>query len=256
MNKYFQVFNFNLKAQFNFKANYLFSLFSFAIHILVFSSLWNYILKDKLLFGYSKLDLIWYVIMGEFIIYTTTHNYKRISEMVKNGDIANMLTKPITFAFYLFAEELASIVKVFANLLFAITLGILMAGVIDMSFTQLIYIIISSSISIVLILLIEIIIGLLAFLTEENEPFYLLISKAMLIVVFAPLDFFPSMAQKVLTFLPTTYIIYSPAKLLVHYDVNQVSWLLSSQVLSLIFFVILIYILSKKGVQNINVNGG
>ncbi len=256
MRKYFEIFKFNIKMQTNFKVNYIFSLFSFAMHIFVFSALWDYLLKDKLILGYSKLELIWYVIIGEFIIYTTTHNYKRISEMVKNGDIANMLTKPVNFTLYLIAEEFAGIVKVVFNLIFAVILGLLMAGVVEFTLVKTLMVAVSMILGILMIMLIEIIIGFLAFLTEENEPFYLLISKAMLIFVFTPLDFFSQNIQNVLRWLPTTYVAYPPARLFVRFDGSQAFSLILGQLISIGFIMVVIKFLSMKGVKNINVNGG
>jgi ABC-2 type transport system permease protein len=256
MNKYFNIFKFNLKTQLNFKLNYIFSLFSFAIHIFVFSSLWDYILKDKTILGYSKSELIWYVIIGELIIYTLTHNYKKISLMIKNGDIANMLTKPLNFTLYLLADEMTSIVKVLINIVFAITLGLFMAGTVFFSIPKLIIILISFVMSVFMIMLFEIIIGYIAFITEENEPFYFLLSKLMLIFVFTPMEFYDGIVQKILYFLPTTYIIYPTSKMFIHFDESQVIFFLSGQFISIILLFGIIKFLSWKGVKNINVNGG
>ena len=39
MKKYLAIFKFNLKSEFNFKVDYLFSMLSFAVHIFVFNAL-------------------------------------------------------------------------------------------------------------------------------------------------------------------------------------------------------------------------
>jgi len=256
MKKYFEIFKFNLKMQTAFKANYLFTLFAFAIHIFVFGALWDYLLKDKLILGYSKPELIWYVIIGEFIIYTTSQNFKRVSDMVKNGDIANMFTKPVNFVFYLIAEEMSSVIKVGINLIFAIVLGLLMAGTMHFTALQLLLIPISMIFGVLMIMLLEVCIGLLAFLTEENEPFYLIVSKLMLLFVFVPLEFFSEKVQNVLRFLPTTYVAYAPAKIFVHFDKGNAILLILGQILSVGVIALLLRFLYMKGVKNINVNGG
>ena len=94
MRKYFAIFKFNLKSELNFKADYIFSLLSFAIHILIFNALWDYILKDRAIAGYSRPGLIWYIIVGEFIAYSIgKKSYIKVSDMIKNGEIANILSK-------------------------------------------------------------------------------------------------------------------------------------------------------------------
>ncbi|MDF2865316.1 MAG: ABC-type uncharacterized transport system permease component-like protein [Clostridia bacterium] len=256
MRKYLEIFKFNLKTKINFKVNFIFSLFSFTIHILVFNTLWDFILKGKTILGYTKPELIWYIIIGEFITYTTSHNYRKISDMVKNGDIANMLTKPIDFVKYIFAEEASCIVNAVINLIFASILGSLMAGIINLSLVQIVMFILSTILAIILWISIQVFIGLLAFITEENEPFYLIISKAMLLLVLTPLEFFPNIVQKVFIFLPTTYIAYPPAKIFVHFSSLQSIQLIIGQITSLFFIFTVIYFLSIKGIKNISVNGG
>ena len=256
MNKYYEIFKFNLKTKVNFKANYFFSLFSFTLIILVFNTLWDFILKGKTILGYTKPELIWYIIIGELIIYTTSHNYRKISDMVKNGDIANLLTKPVNFVKFILAEEASCVVNVIVNIVFAFALGVIMAGSIKLSFVQFIMFVMSTVIGIILWILIQVFIGLLAFVTEENEPFYLIISKAVLLLVLTPLEFFPDVIQNIFRVLPTTYIAYPPAKIFVHLDNVQNIQLLVGQIISLGFLLIVIYFLSKKGVENINVNGG
>ena len=76
------------------------SLFSFGIHIFVFNELWDYILQGKSIIGYTKEELIWYIIVAEFIIYSFETTYKKIATMVKQGDIASMLIKPIDVITY------------------------------------------------------------------------------------------------------------------------------------------------------------
>ena len=106
MRRYLAVFKFNLKSELNFKVDYFFSLLSFAVHIFVFNALWDYILQGKAIAGYSKNELIWYIIVGEFIMYSIgKNNYIKISDMIKNGDVANILTKPISFMKYVIAQE-------------------------------------------------------------------------------------------------------------------------------------------------------
>ncbi len=257
MRKYFEIFKFNLKTQINFKANYLFTLFSFTIHIFIFNELWDFILKNKNILGYSRPELIWYIIIGETLLYMVNgKRYKKISDMIKSGEIANMLTKPVSILKYILSEELTCIINFFVNCVSAIILGLLMAGPLKITFIQFILFFISVIFSIILLILFQAIIGMLAFITEENDSFYLIVSKALLLLVFTPLEFFPQTVKNILSFLPTTYTIYTPCKILIHFDVRGSINLIMCQVLSLIVIFTILNLLSMKGVKNINVNGG
>lgn len=125
MRKYFEIFKYSIKTKINFIFDYLMSLCSFSIHVFVFSELWDYILQGKEnVAGYTKTELIWYIIIGEFILYTCNRTYKFIAEQVKSGQIANMLIKPVDFIKYMIADDLSVIVKGVINAICGITLGL------------------------------------------------------------------------------------------------------------------------------------
>ena len=257
MRKYFEIFRFNLKTQLNFRANYVFTLFSFVIHVFIFNELWDFILKDKIILGYSRADLIWYIIIGECLLYVSSgKRYRKVSEMVKNGDIANMLTKPISILKYIISEEMACIVNFIVNIIFAFLLGITMAGTLNINFIQLILFFISSIFSVIIIIFIQVLIGMLAFITEENDSFYFVISKPMLLIVLTPLELFPNSLQKISCMLPTSYALYPAGKILVHFNLYNSLNLIICQLISILFIITILNILNRKGVKKINVNGG
>ncbi len=257
MRKYFDIFKFSLKTEFNFKIDYFFSLFAFVVHIFVLNELWDYILQGKQVNGLGRSELVWYITIGEFIMYSISKkNYKRVSELIKSGNIANLLVKPVNIIKYIFAEECTCIINIGVNFVLAIILGTLMAGVLHVTFIQIILFLLSLVLELLIAMLLQVFVGLLAFITEENESFYLLVSKALLLLVFTPLNFFPNYIQNILKLLPTTYAIYPAGKILVDFNFNNAICLIFLQLLALSFMFILINILNKKGVRKINVNGG
>ena len=257
MKKYLEIFKFNLKSEANFKVDYLFSLLSFAVHIFVFNALWDFILKDKAILGYTKPQLIWYIIVGEFIAYSVgKKNYLKVSDMIKSGEIANLLTKPISIMKYIIAQEGTCIINILVNFVFGIIFGTIMAGTIPISGVQLVLFTISIILSLTIDIFLQVFIGLLAFITEENQSFYLIMSKAMLILIFTPLEFFPSYAQNVLKFLPTTYVVYPAGKILVDFNLQIALSLIIGQIIALLVVFSAVYLLNTKGVKSINVNGG
>ena len=257
MRKYLAVFKFNLKSELNFKVYYVFSLLSFAMHIFIFNALWDYILKDSAIEGFTRSGLIWYIIVGEFIAYSIgKRSYIKVSDMIKNGEIANILSKPLSFMKYVIALEATSIVNIIINFIFAIILGLCMGGPLHVEPLQMLLFALSLVFALVLVIMVFVFIGLMAFITEENKSFYLVISKTMLLLVFTPLEFFPSIMQKILSFLPTTYIVYPPGSILVNYDLNSALMLILGQIISLLVVGGAVYVLNVKGVRSINVNGG
>lgn len=206
--------------------------------------------------GYTRSELIWYIIMAEFITYSVSKGYKIISDKVKDGTIANMFLKPINFCFYFLAEESANILKILFNIIGLLILGISYGGILNLSLPNLFFVIISVVLSIVIGLLIQLALGLISFEMEETKSLWFIIQKFQLLLVFVPLEFYGAIIQKILLFLPTTHIVYAPARILVKYELNESLSLILMQLISITLLAIASSILYKRGVKKINANGG
>lgn len=256
MKKYIEILKYSLKTKLTFITDYLFSLISFGLIMFVFNELWEYILQGKLIVGYTKTQLIWYITITEFITFSSYRSYIRISDMVKNGDIANMLVKPVDFVKYIFFEDLSVFLKTAINAIFAVVLGLVLTGPINVTFLGILYTIIGVVIGVITGILIQILMGMIAFFTEENRGFWLITQKLTFMLIFTPLEFYPQIVQKIFACLPTTYMVYSPAKIFIDFDINMANKLLGLEILAGIIIYILIRALYAKGVKKINVNGG
>ena len=261
MKKYLSIFKYSLKTNMIFLFDYLFSTVSFAIHMLVFNFLWDYILKDGSVYGYNKTELIWYIVAAEFITYGVTIFYKKISEMVKDGTIANMLIKPINLITYFLFEQSANVLKIFINFIAGIIIGTLMTIenghiALEVSTISILFFIISSMFSFIIAAMIQVSLGFVSFFMEEVRSLWFIIQKAQLLLVFIPIEFYSGIIQKILLFLPTTYMIYAPARILVKFNFETSVMLIVSQIFMIFIMLLIAVILYKKGVKRINVNGG
>ena len=256
MKKYFEIFKYSLKMNLTFIYDYVFSAISFAIHMIVFNCLWDFILKDGTMYGYDRPTLIWYIIIAEFITYGASRFYKKISDMVKDGTIANLLIKPMNFLVYVWFEQSADLVKVAVNAITAIILGFTMAGKIEITAVQMIFFVISCVLSFLISNAIQFIIGLIAFYIEETRSVFFVVQKLQFLLVFVPIDFYGEVIQKVLMFVPTTHMIYAPGLIFTRYNIETA---ITAILMQLIMFTILMastVVLYRKGVKKINVNGG
>ncbi len=256
MRKYIEIFKYSIKTQIKFIVDYIVSLFSFAIHIFIFNELWDYILKGKQVAGYTREELIWYIIIAEFITYSAFKIYKKIGEMVKNGTIANMLIRPVDFINYTIFENMSVYIKASVNLIFTIICGIILVGPIEISGLGLIFTCISCVIGIFIGILLQIFVGLISFFTEENNSFWLIVQKLSFFLVFTPIEFYPEIVQKIFGLLPTTYFVYAPARIFTKFDFYSSLKLLGFEILSGLFIYGIIRIMYRIGVKKINVNGG
>src|SRR5205823_7940169 len=78
-------------------------------------------------------------------------------------------------------------------------------------------------------------IGLLAFWTEETQPFVFIFSRLTLVLggVLAPLEIFPQPLRSIAQALPFSAILYGPARTLIHFESNSFVGLLIQQVLTI-----------------------
>jgi len=256
MRKYIEIFRYSLKQNMTFKFNYMFSIVSLAIHLFVFNELWDYILQGKTAAGFTKTQLIWYITITEFITYSSIRSYNKISDMVKNGDIANILIKPIDFIKYKFMEDISVIIKTIINVISIVIIGLVLTGPIECTWQTIIFTIIASIIGIITQILIQIFIGLVAFIMEETKGIWLIIQKLSFLLVFTPIEFYPEIVQKIFYCLPTTYMVYTPARIFIGANINHTVILLALEVLCLILWYLGCKLLYSKGVRRINVNGG
>ena len=69
MRKYIYIYKSELMSTFQYVINILFRLINFILFIFIFMNLWNYIYDNpnELINGYSKTQMIWYVMITEII---------------------------------------------------------------------------------------------------------------------------------------------------------------------------------------------
>lgn len=232
------------------------TVFSFCIHIVIFSFLWDFVLEGKMLAGYTKQELIWYVIMAEAIMYSFHHYYRKVANKVEMGDFAYDMTKPFNFLARTVVEGLVELPMTFVLLIAGSILGIVFAGVLHITVLQYIISLLVMLVAAVLLLVFNIVVGLLAiWLGRDVSSVWILCQKAMLIFAFTPIELFPNWAQTLLLLLPTTHVIYTPASLFVHFSVSKLVTSVISLGVSFIVVTIILWIIYKKGVRKQNVNG-
>lgn len=232
------------------------TVFSFCIHILMFSFLWDFVLEGKLLAGYTKQELVWYVIIAEAILYSFHNYYRKIANSVEMGDFAYDMTKPFNFLIKIIVQGIAELPMTIILLIIGAILGYIFVGAMPMNLIQIAISMVIMLFATILLLLLNILVGLLSiWLGRDVSSVWILIHKAMLIFAFTPIELFPNTLQKLLLLLPTTHVIYTPSSLFVHFSLNKL--IFSSMYMLMAFSIMctLLWIIYMKGVKKQNVNG-
>jgi len=263
MRKYLYIYKSEIMSSLQYVANIFINFIGYFILIFIFFNLWEYIYSnpDELINGYSKSQMIWYVVLTELFWKTLGGRTlcKKIVEDVKGGNIAYNMNKPYSYLGYALSSHLGEItVRGVLYSILGIIVGYMFLGSLPtLTFIQAVIVILSSILAIIISILIVILIGLLSFRIEDAIPVYWLYSKAILILgTIFPIEFFPIALQGILKYSPIYVISYGPAKLFVNFDYINAIYVLLAQILYLIITYLLCAFSYKKGVRKLNVNGG
>ena len=101
-------------------------------------------------------------------------------------------------------------------------------------------------------------VGLCAFWLEDTSGLTLIYSRMTMILggMLIPLELFPEAAQPILSWLPFSSIVYAPARLFVNPSFEFFSSVIVRQGLSLIVLSVLVFLVYRMGLKQIQSNGG
>ena len=102
------------------------------------------------------------------------------------------------------------------------------------------------------------IIGLLAFWIEDIRPVIWIYSKGLFIMggMIFPIALFPESFRKIAELLPFSQMFYGASRIFVKFDLGLFYKYLLLQIFWIGIFYIASVLIYKKGVKNVNINGG
>lgn len=263
MKKYLYILKSELMSNLQYMFNIIFGFVGYSIMIYIFLNLWRYIYSDptELINGYNMPQMIWYVIITELLwgCISGRKLCRKISNDVKNGNIAYNINKPYNYIGYAMSNHLGDVIlKLFIYGLLATILGfIFLGGFPNLNILSLLCVILTIFLGTIVSSLFIIFIGLFSFFIEDSGPFYWVYAKFILIIgTIFPIEFFPKSIQPIINYSPIYALSYGPAKLFVDFSFNTFLSVLLSQIIYIIIGSLLCNLIYKKGVKKLNVNGG
>ena len=208
--------------------------------------------------GLSLQDTMWYLMMAETIELSRPRVARTIAENVKDGSIAYLLNKPYDFLVYQFSVSRGE--TIFRALMTAVFGGAMvwwLAGPPpDLRSWPLTMIAVLGAW--VLNFLVNGMIGLAAFVSEEVAPFEWIYQKFAFIFggLLIPLDFYPQWLQNIAFALPFPAMTYGPSRLFVSPDAGLFASVLGQQAIWILFLGILLIFAYRRGLAYLTVNGG
>lgn len=244
-------------------ANIVMGFFSYFIINFVFVNLWDYMYGDsgELIAGYTKEQMIWYVMMTEMIWFgaRSATVARQASTDIRNGNIAYLMNKPYHYPLYLLTKytgEWSVQMPMYAAL--AIVMGVTMAGGLPrFRVVTLPVIVLCITLGTMINAVFKICISLVSFWIEDASPFQWLYDKLLLVVgTLFPIEIFPDKLQTLFKITPIYTVCYGPAKLVIDFSAAKCLEILLAQIIYLAFGGGLMFWIYRKGVKKLYVNGG
>jgi len=221
--KYLEYFKIGFKKSIEYKSYLIGTLTTPIFMGVFFYFIWSYIYQvkgsgnpDFLIGGFTFSEMILYLIIG-LLIQTakSTDISQKISEIIKSGNIATFLCRPVNFVKSLLADGFGE--KVIPFFMFS-GLLIFMTKILGLNFPDFSIIIVFVIYGIMLIffqIILDVIIGGFAFWITEiwgvqssiSQILWILSGRAL------PLSLFPQMFQSILAFTPFLYLEYTFASI-------------------------------------------
>ena len=263
MRKYIYIFKSEVMSNLQYIFNTFVGFIGHFIMLFILFNLYRYLYSDpnEVINGYTSSQMIWYVIFTEVIWASTTGRKlcKKISNDVKSGNVIYNINKPYSYVGYALSSHMGTtFIKSIVYVIFSVILGIIFTSMFpSMSILKLLIIILSFLLAVIISDLLVIAIGMLSFKIEDSGPIYWVYSKLILLLgVLFPIEYFPSVFQPILKYSPVYVTTSGPAKLFVDFSYDVAYKTLLIQVVYLVLVILLCKIMYKKGVRNLNVNGG
>lgn len=263
MRKYLYIYKATLMENLQYIMNIVMGFISFIIMILIFMRLWDYIYSGSgnIIGGYTKEQMIWYVIITEMIWFGTRNKIltAQICTDIKSGTIAYGMNKPYNYVAYIIARHYGDVsVKIFLYIGLALIMGIGMVGTI--SGFHLLYLVLVVPVFLMATLvstLIRIIISLMSFWIEDSGPFHWIYDKMILVLgTLFPVEVFPAWIQPFIVYSPIFVVAYGPARLVIEFSGEMYLKVIGLQGIYIAVLSLLAGVVYRKGVKKLNVNGG
>jgi len=262
-NKYWQVSKITMTNSLVYFWNFLGRNVFFAFIMFVYMMLWRTIYAQKAtatIGGLTFKAMIWYLVVTELVTLSRTDLHNQVNNDVKSGNVAYLLNKPYNYVIYCFSYFVGEIgITLLSNSIIGLAIGFIYAGALEsFSIMHLPFIILSLLAGCTINFFIYMCLALTSFWVEENSAFFWIYSKLIFTIggMLMPIELFPQWLQSLSQYMPFAYVTYVPARLAVDFSFMTFWRQFSVQLLYLGAFFALAMFLYRKGVRNLNVNGG
>ncbi|WP_438444431.1 ABC transporter permease [Gorillibacterium sp. sgz5001074] len=208
--------------------------------------------------GYRFEELIWYLIFSESMVTAVPRVHLTVEDEVKNGGIAYVMTRPLNYILYRYSEYAGEYtVRLVINLAVGSVLGLSLFGPPDFGWGWAGFVLVAAG-AMTLNFIIRMILALCAFWVEETQGLVFVYDKLLFTVggMLLPLELLTGTLRRAVEWLPFQTMVYFPVKTAVQFDGTRMLEMLGIQLAWGLALGTLLWLVFRKGVTRLNVNGG
>jgi ABC-2 type transport system permease protein len=201
---------------------------------------------------------LWYLLLAETIELSRPRLGNSISDAVKDGSVAYILSKPYDFLLYYYASSMGE--TIFRAVINAILGGAVVWWLVgappDVRGWLPVIILVFGAWT--LNFCIAAMIGISAFIVEDISAFQWIYQKLAFILggLLIPLDFYPGWLQAVARALPFSSMLYGPARLFVEPTLSGFAATLGMQLAWILVLAAALTVFYRRSLHSLTVNGG
>lgn len=263
LNNYLGVIKASFKKGFVYTVDNILSVVNRIIEVSVMIFIWRAIYGNNgTINGMNLSNLIIYYALAYSLGHIMTWGINEyMSSSIKNGRINMELLYPIDYIRYFFCYKLGGVLRqlIVISIPTFIILIILFKIKLSFDLINILFFLVITSLSVIIIFFIEFIFGLMTFYTTSGWGLQVL-KKALVTILsgqIAPIEFFPNFAIKIINILPFADLIYSPITTLLGMNsYNTILIIFLRQVMWIIILYITSKFIYKKAIKNVTIYGG
>ena len=186
------------------------SLFIVVI-LVVFTNLWEALRDQGTLGAMGAVELIWYLALTEWVALGVPQAWREVNEDVRTGDIAYLLSRPMSYLGYRYSEALGRFVVTWLSVgAVAMCAAWLLAGALPEDPRGLIWAVPLSFLSGMVLLAFYMWIGVLAFWMQNALPAYFIFQKFNFVLggLMLPLTIYPQWLRSLADCTPFSAMLY------------------------------------------------
>lgn len=260
LRKYVVIARISFQNMVTYRAQVLSKFVFYTMFIYVFMRLWTAIYQEGSIQGYTLVQIVWYLIMTELIAFGfSTNIYRTMNTEIKDGSISYQVMRPTHYVMYQFANALGQMaLNVVLFSVLAVALGLVFIGPLTtFALWQLPFVAVSVLLGLTINFFFHMLIGLSAFVLEDNFALYLIYQKlTFMLGTFLPVEFLPGWLQTVAKNLPFSYVSWAPAKLFVDFSWAAYAQILPRQCLWLACVLGVVLVVFRGCSRRLQLNGG